>query len=339
MSSIRWSLSLLLLPGVASAQLTAGAAASARAGAAAGAAAAAGAGVASISVNAPVSAAIRPEDFDAPGPVAHLGVTIDSIGIGDASGKAIMPSSFESSFPGISKAAAARYFNTLLGNGIDGDGIGAASQSSGKRGPRYVKSRANDDEDEIREAMAEHSFAGRAARAQAEKTRLQEFQARLGRMFTTLATMNPIEQDGVYPLPPAQRDRFTFTFNFDQRSHRHSEESMPLPDNPAMMGGAGGVLRHLHDQRLLQRGPADSSRHAGIAEALIDPSERIPAEDDAMPVHPYQHMVADDDGMPVPDNPTTTRGASGLARSYGHDTEAVHPTGGIQAPARQTTKP
>ena len=42
---------------------------------------------------------------------------------------------------------------------------------------------------------------------------------RLSEPFFVLATQNPIEQEGTYPLPEAQLDRFMFSLNLDYPSH------------------------------------------------------------------------------------------------------------------------
>ncbi len=43
--------------------------------------------------------------------------------------------------------------------------------------------------------------------------------------FFVLATQNPIEQEGTYPLPEAQLDRFLFMINVDYPSARRSCKS------------------------------------------------------------------------------------------------------------------
>ena len=42
----------------------------------------------------------------------------------------------------------------------------------------------------------------------------------LGRPFFVLATQNPIEQEGTYPLPEAQLDRFMFNIYLDYPSYQ-----------------------------------------------------------------------------------------------------------------------
>jgi MoxR-like ATPase len=46
----------------------------------------------------------------------------------------------------------------------------------------------------------------------------------LSRPFFVLATQNPIEQEGTYPLPEAQLDRFMFMVNLDYPSYRAEVE-------------------------------------------------------------------------------------------------------------------
>jgi MoxR-like ATPase len=46
----------------------------------------------------------------------------------------------------------------------------------------------------------------------------------LSRPFFVLATQNPIEQEGTYPLPEAQLDRFMFTINIDYPSSKEEVE-------------------------------------------------------------------------------------------------------------------
>ena len=50
--------------------------------------------------------------------------------------------------------------------------------------------------------------------------------------FFVLATQNPIEQEGTYPLPEAQLDRFTFSIYVDYPSHR---EELEIAERPARM--------------------------------------------------------------------------------------------------------
>jgi MoxR-like ATPase len=46
----------------------------------------------------------------------------------------------------------------------------------------------------------------------------------LPKPFLVMATQNPIENEGVYPLPEAQRDRFLFKINVDYPSPEEERE-------------------------------------------------------------------------------------------------------------------
>ena len=86
--------------------------------------------------------------------------------------------------------------------------------------------------------------------------------------FFVLATQNPIEQEGTYPLPEAQLDRFMFNVNVDY---------------PTRAGGAGD--RPLHHRRRPPAAPAACSRRSKIRE-LQDLVLRVPAAD-----HVIQYAV------------------------------------------------
>jgi len=83
----------------------------------------------------------------------------------------------------------------------------------------------------------------------------------LGRPFFVLATQNPIEQEGTYPLPEAQLDRFMFELRIGYPTAE--EESViadmaasgpPAQVNPVVT--AGQLLQY---QALVQRVPASAS--------------------------------------------------------------------------------
>ena len=59
--------------------------------------------------------------------------------------------------------------------------------------------------------------------------------------FLVLATQNPIEQEGTYPLPEAQRDRFLFHIAVDYPSHREEEEILRRTVG-VISSSAGSVL-------------------------------------------------------------------------------------------------
>ena len=66
----------------------------------------------------------------------------------------------------------------------------------------------------------------------------------LGEPFFVLATQNPIEQEGTYPLPEAQLDRFMFNLWLDYPSHQEevqivrSTTSMFAPDPKHVLDGS-----------------------------------------------------------------------------------------------------
>jgi MoxR-like ATPase len=61
---------------------------------------------------------------------------------------------------------------------------------------------------------------------------------RVSPIFTVFATQNPVEFEGTYPLPEAQRDRFLFKINID----------FPEPADEARMLEAYASGRRLHDE-------------------------------------------------------------------------------------------
>ncbi|MEM8740854.1 MAG: MoxR family ATPase [Pseudomonadota bacterium] len=73
----------------------------------------------------------------------------------------------------------------------------------------------------------------------------------LGRDFIVVATQNPIEQQGTYPLPEAQLDRFLFKLNID------------FPPEAVEMA----ILQH-H-----AAAPLDSGRETGGIAELLDPAD------------------------------------------------------------------
>ncbi|GIT75184.1 MAG: MoxR-like ATPase [Methanobacteriota archaeon] len=70
--------------------------------------------------------------------------------------------------------------------------------------------------------------------------------------FITMATQNPIEQEGTYPLPEAQRDRFLMKMSMGYPDRRERE------GHPAAQEAARqGQIRHRADHQ-----PEESRRHA-----------------------------------------------------------------------------
>jgi len=82
----------------------------------------------------------------------------------------------------------------------------------------------------------------------------------LPRPFLVLATQNPIEQEGTYPLPEAQIDRFMLKIKIDYPSADEELEIMLRHDNgaadrvegvvePAQIESAGRVMRTIHMEK------------------------------------------------------------------------------------------
>jgi MoxR-like ATPase len=69
----------------------------------------------------------------------------------------------------------------------------------------------------------------------------------LPKPFLVMATQNPIENEGVYPLPEAQRDRFLFKINVDYPSPEEEREIIyrmgVTPPEPKQILDTGELLR------------------------------------------------------------------------------------------------
>ena len=63
----------------------------------------------------------------------------------------------------------------------------------------------------------------------------------LPRLFHVLATQNPLEQEGTYPLPEAQLDRFLFLVKVNYPSDKEEEQIMRMGTGPTLPT-AGRVL-------------------------------------------------------------------------------------------------
>jgi MoxR-like ATPase len=62
-------------------------------------------------------------------------------------------------------------------------------------------------------------------------------------LFLVMATQNPIEQEGTYPLPEAQLDRFLLHIRVDYPDHQEEQAIMRLARSEAMRLGEGQVER------------------------------------------------------------------------------------------------
>jgi MoxR-like ATPase len=90
----------------------------------------------------------------------------------------------------------------------------------------------------------------------------------LGRPFHVLATQNPIEQEGTYPLPEAQLDRFLVQVNVDYPT-RAAERDILLATTGATEAAAHAVFDAdglLAAQSVLRRMPVGDA----VVEAILD---------------------------------------------------------------------
>ena len=99
---------------------------------------------------------------------------------------------------------------------------------------------------------------------QEQRVAIAGFEHRLPRPFHVLATQNPIEQEGTYPLPEAQLDRFLLAIDITYPDI-DSERAMLLATTGAESQGADPVMtpeQLIDAQALLRRMP--------IGEAVVD---------------------------------------------------------------------
>ncbi len=75
--------------------------------------------------------------------------------------------------------------------------------------------------------------------------------------FFVLATQNPIEQEGTYPLPEAQLDRFMFNIVLDYPSYEEELQVVKTTttDNPAVVNKVIGAKEIIAYQHLIRRMP------------------------------------------------------------------------------------
>ena len=102
---------------------------------------------------------------------------------------------------------------------------------------------------------------------QEQRVAIAGFEHRLPRPFHVLATQNPIEQEGTYPLPEAQLDRFLMAIDISY-PNRDAERTMLLATTGVETPGAESVMtpEELIDaQGLIRRMPIGE----GIVEAIL----------------------------------------------------------------------
>jgi MoxR-like ATPase len=132
--------------------------------------------------------------------------------------------------------------------------------------------------DEINRAPAKVQSALLEAMAERQVT-IGEHTLRLPRPFFVLATQNPIEQEGTYPLPEAQVDRFMLKLVIDYPSRADELAVLDRMGSPAATADVAPVLSAAELERL--RAAADAVYvDAKVKEYLIDVirATRKPAE-------------------------------------------------------------
>ena len=88
---------------------------------------------------------------------------------------------------------------------------------------------------------------------------------RVSPVFTVLATQNPVEYEGTYPLPEAQRDRFLFKINI----------GFPHADEEAEMLTAYASGRRLHDDAVAELQPVMKGEELLAARRTVSASVRV----------------------------------------------------------------
>ncbi len=93
----------------------------------------------------------------------------------------------------------------------------------------------------------------------------------LGSPFLVMATQNPIEQEGAYPLPEAQLDRFLFTLNMDYPTH---EEERAIAQAGAAFTKRVETLTPIFDGHELN-GLRDLIGRTPVSEHVVDYAVRL----------------------------------------------------------------
>jgi len=147
----------------------------------------------------------------------------------------------------------------LMPADITGTDILEEDQTTGKRGFRFLKGPVFANiilADEINRTPPKTQSALLQA--------MQEYQVTAGGQtyaldlpFFVLATQNPVEQEGTYPLPEAQLDRFMFMVNIGYPSKKEERQivrrtTMDLESEPEAVLSAADIL---HVQKILRKLP------------------------------------------------------------------------------------
>jgi MoxR-like ATPase len=88
---------------------------------------------------------------------------------------------------------------------------------------------------------------------------------RISNVFTVLATQNPVEFEGTYPLPEAQRDRFLMKVAIDY----------PTPEEEGRIVGAYAAGRRLHDEAVAALEPVLTRDELAEARRVVAASVRV----------------------------------------------------------------
>jgi MoxR-like ATPase len=101
----------------------------------------------------------------------------------------------------------------------------------------------------------------------------------LGEWFTVFATQNPVEQEGTYPLPEAELDRFLFKIVVDYPDEGHERELLALhhaadPDAPAPEVGPIFEAEALRQSRALVRQVIVRDEIVGYVSDLVRATRR-----------------------------------------------------------------
>ena len=90
---------------------------------------------------------------------------------------------------------------------------------------------------------------------------------RVSPVFTVFATQNPVEFEGTYPLPEAQRDRFMLKINID----------FPEPADESRILEAYASGRRLHDEGIDALQPAINAQELLAARRTVESQVRVEA--------------------------------------------------------------
>jgi MoxR-like ATPase len=84
-------------------------------------------------------------------------------------------------------------------------------------------------------------------------------------IFTVFATQNPVEFEGTYPLPEAQRDRFLFKINID----------FPEPEDESRILTEYAAGRRLHDEMITSLQPVMTGEELLAARKIVATQVRV----------------------------------------------------------------